>query len=102
MSELTLFKDRRLSIPFSIEDLGDIEAGDVRTIDGYLYNSTPNNIVGITYETGDSDLRVFNIPSQLQSESWKKIEIKYSPSKERTEPLNTFVTFRGLRKIPPE
>ena len=102
MSELTLYKDKNLKEPFKIENLGDVEAGDVRTIEGYLYNSTPNDIVQIAYETEDNDVKVFNIPQFLSSQNWSRIEVSYAPDKLRTEPLNTFVTFTGKRRIPPE
>jgi len=102
MSDLTLFKDRELKHPFVIEDIGNIEAGDIKVLDGYLYNSTPNEIIDIFYETLDEDVHLFNVPDSMMGETWKKIEINYTPDKLRTTALNTFVTFRGKRKIPPE
>ncbi len=102
MSELTLFKDKDLKEPFTIENLGDIEAGDIRTIEGFLYNSTPNDIIDIAYETGDEDVKVFQIPPNLASQNWSRVEVSYAPDKLRTNPLNTFVTFTGKRRIPPE
>ncbi len=102
MSELTLYKDKGFKEPFTIENLGDVEAGDIRTVDGFLYNSTPNAIIDISYETDDRDVKVFNVPARLDSESWAKVEVNYAPDKLRTTPLNTFVTFVGKRRIPPE
>ncbi len=102
MSELTLYKDKEFKEPFTIENLGDIEAGDIRTIEGFLHNSTSNDIVDISYETGDSDVKVFNIPSHLSENSWAKVEVSYAPDKLRVTPLNTFITFLGKRRIPPE
>lgn len=102
MSELTLFKDKKLKEPFAIENLGDVEAGDIRTIEGFLFNSTPNDIVNLAYETGDKDVKVFNIPDNLASQNWTKVEVSYAPEKTRKTPLNTFVTFTGKRRIPPE
>jgi len=102
MSELTLYKDKTLKEPFAIENLGDVEAGDIRTLEGYLFNSTPNDIVNLAYETGDKDVKVFNIPENLASQNWTRIEVSYAPDKLRTDPLNTFVTFTGKRRIPPE
>ena len=102
MSDLTLFKDKGLTQPFVIEDIGTVEAGDIRTLDGYLYNSTINEIVNIDYEVEDKDVRIFNIPDSMMGETWSKVEITYSPDKLRTTALNTFVTFRGKKKIPPE
>ena len=102
MSELTSYKDKNFKEPFTIENLGDVEAGDVRTIEGYLFNSTPNDIVNLAYETGDKDVKVFNIPSFLSSQNWHKVEVSYAPDKLRDTPLNTFVTFTGKRRIPPE
>lgn len=102
MSDLTLFKDRELKHPFVIEDIGNVEAGDVKTLDGYLYNNTINEIVSIDYEVDDRDVHIFNLPVSMLGETWNKVQIKYSPDKLRTIPLNTFVTFIGKRKIPPE
>jgi len=102
MSDLTLFKDKELKQPFVIEDIGTVDAGDVRILDGYLYNSTINEIIDINYEVDDKDIHIFNIPDSMLGETWSKVEINYSPNKLRTTALNTFVTFRGKRKIPPE
>jgi len=102
MTDLVLYKDKKFKDPFSIENIGDVEAGNTRTIEGYLYNSTINHIVKIEYETTDKDIHVLDLPESLEGGNWKKIQIEYAPDKLRTTPLNTFVTFRGLRKIPPE
>ena len=102
MTDLVLYKDRKFTIPFTIEDLGDVEAGDIRIIEGYLYNSTPNSIIQIDYEVPDEDVEVLEVPPMLEGEAWSKVEIKYAPDKLRTTPLNTFVTFTGKRRIPPD
>jgi len=102
LSDLTLFKDKELKHPFEIEDIGSVEAGDIRTLDGYLYNSTIFEIVDIGYEVPDKDVHVFNIPESMIGETWSKVEINYSPDKLRSTALNTFVTFRGKKRIPPE
>ncbi len=100
--DLVLYKDKNFKDPFSIENLGDIVAGDTKVIEGYLYNTTVDDIVKIQYEVPDTDIQLIDVPDSLQGESWQKIQIKYSPRKVRTTPLNTFVTFSGLRKIRPE
>lgn len=102
MTDLVLYKDRKFTIPFTIEDLGDVEAGDVRIIDGWLYNSTLDSIIQIDYEVPDQDIEILDVPTILEGEGWSKISIKYSPDKLRTEPLNTFVTFTGKRRRPPD
>ena len=102
MSDLTLYKDKELKHPFVIEDIGNTDAGEIKTLDGYLYNSTINEIIDIQYETTDKDVRIFNIPKSMPSETWSKVQINYSPNKLRTTALNTFITFRGKRRVPPE
>jgi len=102
LSDLTLFKDKELKHPFVIEDIGDVEAGDVRTLDGYLYNSTIFEIIDIFYETADKDVHIFNIPDTMMGETWSQVEVSYTPDKLRGTALNTFITFRGKKRIPPE
>jgi len=102
MTDLVLYKDRKFTIPFTIEDLGDVDAGDIRIIEGYLYNTTPDSIIQIDYEVPDEDIEILDVPPMLEGEAWAKIEIKYSPDKLRQEALNTFVTFTGKRRRPPD
>ena len=102
MTDLVLYKDREFKNPFAIEDLGDVQAGDIRIIEGYLYNSTPNDIIKIDFEVADNDVTLLNVPSMLKRESWEKIQIRYAPAEVRTVPLNTFITLKGIRRIPPE
>jgi len=102
LSDLTLYKDRELTDPFGIEDLGDVEAGDVKTINGWLYNKTDFDIIGIEVETLDMDVEVTGLPESLDHRSSKVVTIKYSPSELRVEALNTYITFRGKKRIPPE
>jgi len=102
MSDLVLYKDRQFKTPFAIEDLGDVQAGDIRILEGYLYNSTQDDILKIEYEVDDKDVELLNIPSSLKGGGWDKIQIRYAPNEVRTVPLNTFVTLKGIRRIPPE
>lgn len=99
---LVVYKDRDFDEPFKIENLGDVEAGDVKVLEGYLYNDSKHSVINIEYETADRDVHLFNVPEMLKAGSWEKIEIKYAPDRLRTTPLNTFVTFRGKERIPPE
>jgi len=102
MTELVLYKDRNFTDPFSIENLGNVEAGDIKIIEGYLFNNTHDSIIEIDYDVGDRDVEILEVPSMLEGGQWVKVEMKYSPNKLRTTPLNTFVTFTGKRKILPE
>ena len=101
-NELVLYKDRSLKQPFKIEDLGDTEAGDIKKMDGYLYNTTPDVIKNIHYETLDPDVHILEVPTVLEGENWAKVDVTYTPDKLRTSALNTFVTFKGKRRTPPE
>jgi len=102
MSDLIIFKDKELKDPFTIDDIGDTDAGDIRRLEAYLYNSTVHEIVDIFYETLDEDIHIFNVPDSMLGETWNKVEIVYSPDKLRTDGLNAFVTFKGKKRIPPE
>ena len=102
MSDLTLFKDKNFTKPFVIQNLGDVEAGTSRVIEGYLYNSTVFDMLDIDYEVPDPDVHLKNVPEKLVGESWSTVEIHYNPKKSRILPLNTFVTFTGKKRIPPE
>jgi len=102
MTDLILYKDKNFKTPYSIEDLGDVQAGDSKIVEGYLYNSTPNDIVKIEYEVADNDIQILSVPTELESQNWQKVQIRYAPDATRTTALNTFVTFRGLKRVPPE
>ena len=78
-----------------------MEAGDIKIIDGYLKNNSRHNIQQIDFELIDEDIELSNVPKVLSGEDWQLIKIKYAPKKTRLEALNTFITFRGKKRIPP-
>jgi len=102
MSDLVLYKDPRRKQPFVIEDLGDIEAGDTKIIQGFLYNETDFHIIQINTEIGDRDVKLKGVPKSIDPKTTEMIEIEYKPDKLRTIPLDTFITFYGKKRIPPE
>ena len=57
MSDLILYKDEKLTDPFSIEDIGDVDAGDIKFAKGYLKNNSQYDIVQIQTELFDEDIR---------------------------------------------
>lgn len=102
MMDLILYKDKDLKEPFTIEDLGDVDAGDIRILDGYLKNESIYNILDIESELFDEDVELIDVPNNLESENWQRVKIKYAPKETRTTALNTFITFHGKKRIPPE
>jgi len=102
MTDLVLYKDKDLKEPFTIENLGTTEAGNSRKVEAWLHNSSVNDIVQIEYETADVDVHIHGLPESLRGESWQRVMVEYSPNKMRTTALDTFVTFRGFRVVPPE
>ena len=102
MSDLVLYKDEDLQEPFIIENIGKVEAGDVKVVRGYLKNETGYDIEQITYETVDSDLFLKNLPTELKGESWVEIGVGFKPNKTRETALNSFITINGKKVIPPE
>jgi len=102
MSDLTLYKDRGKQHPFVIEDIGDVEAGDSKIIEAYLSNETSFEIIRIGADIGDKDIILTGIPERIEPKSTHPVLINYSPGKLRTRPLDTFVTFHGKKRIPPE
>ena len=54
--DLVLYKDVELTQPFSIEDIGDVDAGDIKFVEGYLKNESDRDIVKIEPEILD-DIR---------------------------------------------
>ena len=101
MTDLILYKDKELKQPFTIEDLGDVNAGDIKIIDGYLKNNSRHDIQQIEFELLDEDVELSNVPELLNGEGWQLIKIKYAPKKTRLEALNTYITFHGKKRIPP-
>ena len=99
---MVLYKDKELTQPFKIEDIGDTEAGEIKLIDAYLKNHTTFDIVRIEYETFDPHIEILGIPDQLDFHSSHIVTIKYSPSLLREKPLDTFITFKGKKRILPE
>ena len=102
MSDLVLYKDAELSEPFIIESIGKVEAGDTKMVRGYLRNETPFDIEQIKYETGDTDLFIRNLPDIIMGESHAEILVGFSPKKARETALNSFITIKGKKIIPPE
>lgn len=102
MTDLVLYKDKKLKEPFTIEDLGDVDAGDIKIVDAYLKNNSTHQILHIESEIFDDDIELIDIPNSLESENWQLVKIKYAPKETRTTALNTFITFRGKKRIPPE
>ncbi len=102
MSDLIYYKDREMKIPFNIEDIGDVDAGDIKFIEGYLKNESDRQMVQIEPEIIDEDIEIIDLPKMLESQAWQKVSIRYTPKKTRTEALNTFITFWGKKRIPPE
>ena len=100
--DLVLYRDKGLKEPFTIEDLGDVDAGDIRILDGYLKNESMYNILDIESELFDEDVELIDVPNNLESENWQLVKIKYAPKETRTTALNTFITFHGKKRIPPE
>ena len=100
--DLVLYRDKDLKEPFTIEDLGDVDAGDIRILDGYLKNESMYNILDIESELFDEDVELIDVPKNLESENWQLVKIKYAPKETRTTALNTFITFHGKKRIPPE
>jgi len=102
LTDLTLYKDKALKIPFTIEELGDVDAGDIKIIEGYLMNDSRYEIIRIEPVILDEDVSLIDVPDRLDIGEWKRIHIKYSPKNTRTEALQTFVSFYGKKRIPPE
>lgn len=102
MTDLVLYKDKNLKEPFTIEDLGDVDAGDIKILDGYLKNNSMYQILNIESELFDEDIELIDVPNNLASENWQLVKIKYAPKETRTTALNTFITFHGKKRIPPE
>jgi hypothetical protein len=80
VSDLTLYKDKARTMPFTIEDIGDVEAGDTKLVEGWLSNNTDFDMIRIEYETLDPDLSVLGTPAKLGMQSAQLVTIKYSPS----------------------
>ncbi len=102
MTDLVLYKDSSLENKFVIENIGDTDAGSIRIIEGYLANNTSFEIVRIAWEAFDEDIKVIGAPESLTARAFEPVTIKYSPDKLRTKPLDSFITFHGRKRIPPE
>jgi len=100
--ELVLYKDEEFTEPFKIEDIGDVDAGDIKLIEGFLKNHSDRQIVQIKPEILDEDISVIGLPEELESGTFQKVTIRYTPNKARETALNTFITFWGKKRIPPE
>ena len=102
MTDIVLYKDDKFTAPFTIEDIGDVNAGDIKFVDGWLRNESHRDVVQIEPELLDEDVTVIDLPKQLGPSAWQKVTIRYAPKKTRQEALNTFVTIWGKKRIPPE
>ncbi len=100
--DLVLYKDSDLKEPFAIEDIGDVDAGDIKFVKGYLKNNSQYDILQIEPELFDPDIKIIDLPEMLSSEAWQEITIRYAPKETRETALNTFITFWGKKRIPPE
>ena len=102
MTDLILYKDEEFRTPFTIDDIGDVNAGDIKDVQGWLKNESTRQIVQIEPEILDEDITVIDLPKELQSKASHKVTIRYSPKESRDTALNTFITFWGKKRIPPE
>jgi len=102
MSDLVLYLDEALTKPFAIEDIGDVDAGDIKFVKGYLKNESKRDVIQIEPEVFDEDVKVIDLPDQLVSQAWQEVTIRYAPKENRETGLNTFITFWGKKRIPPE
>ncbi len=101
-NDLILYKKENFTDPFTIEDIGDVDAGDIKFIEGWLKNESDRQIVQIEPEVLDEDIEVIDLPGQLLSKASQKITIRYAPKEKRDKALNTFITFWGKKRIPPD
>jgi len=101
-TELIFYKDKELTIPFNIEDIGDVDAGAIKIVEGYLVNESGRDIVQIEPEVFDEDIEVIDLPQELSNTEWQKVSIRYTPKESRDVGLSTFITFWGKKRIPPE
>jgi len=95
LSDLVLYKDKDLTKPFTMVDLGDVDPPEVVTKVGYLSNNTHNEIFDIDYETNDPDITIENLPNTLASDQWLPILLVFSPPNHRTEPLFSPISITG-------
>lgn len=102
MTDLVLYKDTKLEDPFVIENIGDTDAGSIRIVEGYLANNSSFEVIRIAWEAFDEDIKVIGAPESLLGNTFEPVTIKYSPNKVRTRPLDSFITFHGRKRIPPE
>jgi hypothetical protein len=102
MTDLVFYKDEKFTNPFTIDDIGDVDAGDIRFVHGWLKNESNMQIVQIEPEVLDEDITVIDLPKELHSKRSQKVTIRYAPKENREEALNTFITFWGKKRIPPE
>ena len=102
MTDIEFYKDKERRELFSIEHLGNIEAGNTVMIEGYLYNNTEYDIIDLDFTVPDSDVTILNMPKRLRYKTMVEIQLKYSPKETRMKALNTYITFSGKKVIPPE
>ena len=102
MSELVLYRDENFTQPFIIESMGKVDAGDEKSLRGYLKNEIELDIEQIHYETSDDDLFLDDLPSELKSDQSAVVFIKFKPKKTRELGLNSFITIKGKKVVPPE
>jgi len=96
--ELVLYKDKNFRNSFVVQDFPDVEPGDTKQKTAYLSNDTNNEIIQIGYETKDPDVRMEELPDRLSGGAWQPCKIVFSPSIDRTIPLNTSITIVGKKR----
>ena len=100
MSELQVFKDESLKEFVGVIDWGDIEIGDSKSIECYVYNaSNLYEIIDIQQIIPDKDLSISGLPQTLAPLHKNKIKITFKPSLQRREALNVATAFKGKLKI---
>ena len=99
---LVLYKDAEMTQPFTIEDIGDVDAGDIKFVEAWLRNDSSRDYVQIEPETFDEDIKVLDLPNQLGPNMWQLVTIRYAPKENRDTGLNTFISIWGKKRIPPE
>ncbi len=102
MSELVLYTDIEMTQPFTINDIGDVDAGDIKFVDAWLRNESKRDMVQIEPETFDDDVTVLDLPVELGPTMWQQVTIRYAPKENRDTGLNTFISIWGKKRIPPE
>ena len=100
MSELVIFKDKELKTPLRVCDFIEVEIGESKSIECYIYNESDSYAIQAIKEVnGDDDLSVVNVPQTLQPKESKPIVITFKPSIDRRTPLTDNISFTGKMVI---